>query len=49
MSKYNKLWIALAGGVVAILVQLLGQDNVYTQTAVSLLTAWGVYQVPNTK
>lgn len=46
-SKYSKLYAALAGGVVQVLVSLFGASNGYTIAAVALLTALGVYQVSN--
>ena len=48
MSRYNKLWVAVVG-VIAI---ILGPDFVdldpnVTESVLGLLTAFGVYLVPN--
>ena len=48
LAPYNKLIVALIGAVLTALVQLYG-DNQALQIAVSVLTALGVYQVPNRK
>lgn len=47
LQQYNKLWVALAGGVVTVLTELYGIDNVYVQMLVSGLTALGVWGTPN--
>lgn len=47
LPQYNKLWVALAGGGVAILTQHFGVGNEYVQLAITALTALGVYTVPN--
>lgn len=46
MSKYNKLWVALAGAVVTVLVTFFS-DNQVVHNLIPFLTAIGVYQVPN--
>lgn len=47
MGKYSKLYVALAGAAVNLLTNLLGASNVWTVTAIALLTALGVYQASN--
>lgn len=47
-TPYNKFVIAVLGAVLAVVVQFYG-DNVYVQGAVAILTALGVYSVPNRK
>lgn len=47
MGKYAKLWTALAGAIVAGLYAYYGTGNELVQTAVAVLTALGVYAVPN--
>lgn len=49
LGKYNKLWVALVGAVVIIAIRHFGADNMYVLDLISLLTAAGVYQVPNVK
>ena len=44
---YSKLYVALAGAVVQVLTNWLGSANVWTVTAIALLTALGVYAAPN--
>lgn len=46
LAPYNKLLIALLGAIVTVIVQFYGSSE-YVQIAVSILTALGVYQVPN--
>lgn len=47
LKPYSKFIIALIGAVVTVVVQYYG-DHTAVQAVVSLLTAAGVYQVPNT-
>lgn len=49
LSKYNKLWVALAGALVQGLGLYFGVDSVPYVITVSLLTAVGVYGVTNAK
>jgi len=44
--KYSKFLVALAGAVVTVLVQFYA-DNTVLQALLPVLTALGVYQVPN--
>ena len=44
--KYSKFIIALAGAVLTVLVQFYA-DNSVLQAVLPVLTALGVYQVPN--
>lgn len=46
LASYNKLIVALIGAIVTVVVQFYGGNNV-VQIVVSVLTALGVYQVPN--
>ena len=46
LQPYNKFLIALLGAVLTTVVQFYG-DNTYVVMVVALLTALGVYQVPN--
>lgn len=46
-KKYSKFWVALAGAVVAGLVQYYGKDNTLVSSVVGVLTAAGVYQIKN--
>lgn len=46
LAPYNKFLIALLGAVITTVVQFYG-TNQYVVMAVTLLTALGVYQVPN--
>lgn len=46
IAPYRKFLIALLGAVISTVVQFYG-DNQYVLIAVALLTALGVYQVPN--
>lgn len=46
LQPYNKFLIALLGAAIAVVTQFFG-DNTGVQIAVALLTALGVYQVPN--
>ena len=46
LAPYNKFLIALLGSVVNTVVIFYG-DNPYVSLAVLILTALGVYQVPN--
>ena len=48
LKPYSKFIIALLGAVITTVLQFYG-DNNYVQIAVALLTALGVYRVPNTK
>jgi len=47
MQKYNKLIVALVGAAVAGLYSYYGAGNELVQTVVAVVTALGVYQVPN--
>lgn len=49
LGKYNKLWLALIGALVAFLIQFYGADNSIVTLVVGLLTALGVYAAPNTE
>lgn len=46
LARYNKFWIALLGAVLTVVVQHFG-DQSAVQVVVAILTALGVYQVPN--
>lgn len=46
LKPYNKFLIALLGAILTVVVQYYG-DNTYVVMVTSLLTALGVYQVPN--
>ena len=57
MQKYNKAWVALIPGIVAV-ASLVGLDDVvnadlltstgeWVMSGLGLLTSWGVYQVAN--
>lgn len=49
-QKYTKFWVAVAGGVLAVVVGEipLPDDYVrYAQVAIALATAFSVYQFPN--
>jgi FtsH-binding integral membrane protein len=46
LQPYNKLIVALLGAVVTVVVQFYA-DNSAVQVVVAVLTALGVYQVPN--
>lgn len=48
MNKYSKLWVALAGALVAFLMNFYGASNAEVQLVIGILTALGVYGVPNT-
>ena len=45
-NKYRKFWVALLGAVINVVVQQF-PDQQWVQIAVAVLTAIGVYQVPN--
>jgi hypothetical protein len=51
MSKYGKFWAALAGTLGVGLTQFgvvdTGQSQAIVTSAISLLAAFGVYQIPN--
>lgn len=48
MTKYNKFLVAIAGAVVAGLFAYFGSDvPAWVNTLVAVLTALGVYGVPN--
>lgn len=49
LAKYNKLWVALIGAIVTFVGQYYGVNNEVYRVAVPLLTALGVYAVPNKK
>ena len=46
LKPYNKFLIALLGAVVTVVVQHYGDSNI-VQIVVAILTALGVYTVPN--
>ena len=46
LQPYNKFLVALLGAVITTVVQFYG-DNTYVVMVVAILTALGVYQVPN--
>lgn len=46
LQKYNKAFVAVAGLIATVLVQIFGK-NPDVQVVVSLLTAAGVHLVPN--
>ncbi len=46
LAPYNKFLVALLGAVVTVVVQFFG-DNQLVGVVVAVLTALGVYQVPN--
>lgn len=46
LKPYSKFIIALLGAVLTVVVQFYGDSN-YVQIVVAILTALGVYQVPN--
>ena len=46
LTRYNKLWVALIGALVNILVAYFGGAD-WLNTTVALLTALGVYTVAN--
>lgn len=46
MQKYNKLWIALAGAIITVLVDYFGNHELVAQL-IPFLTALGVYRTPN--
>ncbi len=46
LKPYNKFLIALLGAVTNVIVQFYG-NNTYITIVIALLTAVGVYQVPN--
>lgn len=46
-GNYNKFWVALGGAIVTILIGLFGESSQIVQTIIVLLTAAGVYSVPN--
>ncbi len=48
LKPYNKFLIALLGEVLTVVVQFYG-DNELVQVILPILTAFGVYQVPNKK
>ena len=48
LKPYNKFLVALLGAAITVVVQYYG-SNVFVQMVVSLLTALGVYTVPNKK
>lgn len=48
LAPYNKLLVALLGAIVTVVVQFYGTSEL-VQVVVSVLTALGVYQVPNSK
>ena len=45
-NKYRKFFVALLGAVVQVVVSTF-PDQEWVQVLVALLTAFGVYQVPN--
>lgn len=47
MTKYNKFIVAIVGAVVAGLYSYYGAGNQLVQTVVAVVTALGVYTVPN--
>lgn len=47
MSKYAKFITAFAGGVVLVLTSLYGANTPWVTTIIAVLTALGVFQVPN--
>lgn len=52
MSRFNKLWVALALGLGFVAMKHygvlpIGLDAVVVDTITSVLVAYGVYQVPN--
>lgn len=49
LARYNKLIVALAGAVVVILTRHFGPTSAYVLDIETLLTAAGVYAVPNEK
>ena len=52
LGKYIKLWVALAGVGAQILAKYLGIDDLAdldADTIIAILTAAGVYAVPNNK
>lgn len=46
MNKYNKFLVAVVGAVASVVAQQYG-NNHYVQLAVAVLTALGVFVVPN--
>ena len=46
LAPYNKFILALVGAVVTVVVQFYGANSV-VQAVVPILTALGVYHVPN--
>jgi hypothetical protein len=46
LAKYNKLWVALAGAVLTVLIDYFS-DNQTVANLIPFLTAIGVYQVRN--
>lgn len=48
MQKYNKFVVAIVGGIVAALTYLYGTSD-WLPVVVNLLTALGVYRVPNSR
>lgn len=47
-ANYTKFFIALLGAVITVAIQFYG-TNKYVQMAVALVTALGVYSLPNAK
>lgn len=47
MSQYRKFIVAVVGAVVAGLIAFYGKDAHVVQAAIAVLTALGVYVVPN--
>lgn len=47
MDKYNKFWVAAAGAAVIVLTRHFGLENIYVMDLITVLTALGVYAVPN--
>ena len=47
LSRYNKFIVALLGAAVLFAQQYFGSDTDWVATVISVLTALGVYQVPN--
>lgn len=48
LAPYSKFLIALLGAAITVVMQYYGDNNT-VQIVVSVLTALGVYQVPNEK